>query len=309
MHVQATPDQARAILKAMFAIAAVGPLTDADRASIVAAARYIFRLDIDASTMTAPAAADLQSLAADPALANEAVSFATVMAFVDGTLDKKKLAAVLALAARLGVKEDFVDDVAELAQGHLHDATAHMIRANMESILGRPWPDDDMMPWFMPYRDRPDPALAARFRALGDLPAATFGHAFASFYTANKYAFPGEPAALNFAFATPHDSSHVLAGYDTTPRGELLVSTFTAAMHRKRAMAGHVLPVILSWHLGIALNDVAGSAKGALDPKEFWHAWARGEAVTIDLFGPAFDFWAATAEPIDALRSGFGLNT
>ena len=309
MHIQATPDQARAILKAMFTIAAVGPLTDADRASIVAAARYIFRLDINASTMTAPAAADLQSLAADPALANEAVSFATVMAFVDGTLDNKKLTAVLELAARLGVREDFVDDVAELAQGHLHDATAHMIRANMESILGRPWPDDDMMPWFMPYRDQPDPALAARFRALGDLPATTFGHAFATFYTANKYAFPGEPTALNFAFATPHDSSHVLAGYATTPRGELLVSTFTAAMHRKRAMAGHVLPVILSWHLGIALNDVAGAAKGALDPKEFWHAWSRGEAVTVDLFGPSFDFWAATGEPIDALRSRLGLNT
>ena len=71
-------------------------------------------------------------------------------------------------------------------------------------------------------------------------------------------------------------------------------------------MAGHVLPVILSWHLGITLSDVAGAAKGALDPKEFWHAWARGEAVTIDLFGPSFDFWAATAEPIDALRSRLG---
>ncbi len=104
MHIQATPDQARAILKAMFAIAAVGPLTDADRASIDAAARYIFRLDPDASTMTAPAATELQLLAADPALANEAVSFATVMAFVDGTLDNKKLTAVLALAAKLGVK-------------------------------------------------------------------------------------------------------------------------------------------------------------------------------------------------------------
>ena len=95
----------------------------------------------------------------------------------------------------------------------------------------------------------------------------------------------------------------MLAGYDTSPRGELLVSTFTAAMHRKEAMAGHVLPVILSFHLGITLNDVAGSAKGALDPQEFWHAWARGEAVKVDLFDPSWDFWAATREPIDALRA------
>jgi tellurite resistance protein len=309
MHIQATPDQARAILKAMFAIAAVGPLTEADRASIVAAARYIFRLDIDASTMTAPAAADLQLLAADPALANEAVSFATVMAFVDGTLDNKKLTAVLALAAKLGVKQDFVDDVAKLAQGHLHDATAHMIRANLESVIGHPVAAGDET-WFLPYKNKADPALAARFHALANLPANSFGNAFATFYKANKYAFPGEPTGLNFTFAAPHDSSHVLAGYDTSPRGELLVSTFTAAMHRKEAMAGHVLPVILSFHLGITLvSDVAGSARGALDPKEFWHAWARGEAVTTDLFGPSFDFWAATAEPIDALRSRLGLDT
>jgi len=309
MHVQATPDQARAILKTMFAIAAVGPLTEADRASIVAAARYIFRLDIDASTMTAPAATDLQLLAADPALANEAVRFATVMAFVDGTLDNKKLTAVLALAAKLGVKQDFVDDVAELAQGHLHDATAHMIRANLESVIGHPVAAGDET-WFLPYKNKADPALAARFHALANLPANSLGNAFATFYKANKYAFPGEPTGLNFTFAAPHDSSHVLAGYDTSPRGELLVSTFTAAMHRKEAMAGHVLPVILSFHLGITLvSDVAGSARGALDPKEFWHAWARGEAVTIDLFGPSFDFWAATAEPIEALRSRLGLNT
>jgi len=85
------------------------------------------------------------------------------------------------------------------------------------------------------------------------------------------------------------------------------VSTFTAAMHRKRAMAGHVLPVILSWHLGIALNDVAGAAKGALDPKEFWHAWARGEAMKVDLFDPSWDFWAATREPIETVRAQIGL--
>lgn len=307
MHIQATHDQARAILKAMYSVAAAGPVTDADRASINAAMHYIFRLNPDPSVMQVPSPAELQALAANPALANEAVRFATVMAFVDGKLDDAKLQTVLGLAAKLGVKEDYVNDIAELAQGHLHDATAHMIRANMESILGRPWPSDDMMPWFLPYKDKPDPALAARFHALADLPADTFGYTFATFYKANKYAFPGEPAALNFAFAAPHDSSHTLAGYDTSPRGELLVSTFTAAMHRKRAMAGHVLPVILSWHLGIALNDVAGAAKGALDPKEFWHAWARGEAMKVDLFDPSWDFWAATGEPIATVRSQIGM--
>jgi hypothetical protein len=178
----------------------------------------------------------------------------------------------------------------------------------VESLTGKPWDTDDAMPWLMPYKDAgADPALAARFRALSNLPKETFGHAFAAFYLANKYAFPGEEQALNFEFATRHDSSHLLAGYDTTPRGELLVSTFTAAMHRSHAMSGHVLPVIFSWHLGIPLNELAGAAKGALHPREFWHAWARGEAMKVNLFGPAWDFWAATREPIEPLRARIGL--
>ena len=139
------------------------------------------------------------------------------MAFVDGTLDDAKLSAVTSLAATLGVKADFVDDITEVAQGHLRSATAHMIRANLESLTGKPWDTDDAMPWLMPYKTKPDPALAARFHTLLDLPKETFGHAFAAFYRANKYAFPGEEEALNFAFAAPQDSSHLLAGYDTSP--------------------------------------------------------------------------------------------
>jgi hypothetical protein len=94
----------------------------------------------------------------------------------------------------------------------------------------------------------------------------------------------------------------VISGYDTSARGEILVSTFTAGMHRKYPMAGHILPVIFSWHLGIKINDVAGAASGALDPEEFWHAWARGEAITVDLFAPDWDFWSCAEASVDALR-------
>jgi tellurite resistance protein len=311
MHIDATPAEARTILAAMLAVAAAGPaVTAADRASVVAAARYIFKLTLspDLAGLAPATVKELQALAGKPDLAAEAVRFATVMAFVDGTLDNAKLQAVLRLAATLGVKADFVTDIAEVAQGRRRDATAHMIRANMESLTGKPWSTDDAMPWLMPYKGaNADPTLVARFRALANLPKETFGYAFNAFYVANKYAFPGDEQALNFAFATSHDSSHLLAGYDTTPRGELLASTFTAAMHRKEAMSGHVLPVIFSWHLGIALNELAGAAKGALDPQEFWHAWARGAQMKVDLFGPKWDFWAVTREPIDALRTRIGL--
>ena len=310
MHVTATPNQARIVLSAMLAVAsAAGRPTDADRASIAAAARYIFRLKqpVDFTGLVQPDGETLAMLSANTELARETASFATVMAFVDGNIEDAKLRKVLELAGSLGVHDDFVDDIAKLAQGRLQDATAHMIRANLESVTGRPWRTDDMAPWLLPYRKAPDAALAARFRALGSLSEDTFGHAFATFYAANNYAFPGSPAALNVRFAVPHDSIHVLAGYDTSPRGELLTSVLTAAMHPRNAMSGHVLPVILSWHLGIPLNEVAGAAKGALDPQEFWHAWARGESVSIDLFNPSWNFWSAAQQQLDGVRRDIGL--
>jgi hypothetical protein len=310
MHIPATLDQARNTLAVMLGIAATeGTPADIDHATIAAATRYIFHLEpqFGLAGLTPLSPYRQAELAADPALATQAVSFAALMAFVGGALDPAKLSAVVKLADQLGVRDDFVHDLARLALGDMHDAKTHMIHANLESVTGRAWDSAEMGPWLQPYDAQPDPALAARFRALARLPEDTFGHAFAMFYQANNYAYPGEPAALNFEFTVPHDSTHVLAGYDTSPRGELLTSTLTATMHRSHAMSGHVLPVILSWHLGIPLNDVAGSATGALEPEEFFYAWARGEDTTADLFSPEWNFWRAAIQPITAVREAVGL--
>jgi hypothetical protein len=304
MLIDATVDEARAILGAMASVAAVGGedrVTAADRASLFAAHHYVLRqagtLDLGSLRRVTPTA--LAAIATRRSLAIEAAHMLTVMAFVDGSLDKAKISAVLGCAAALGIDEPYVEEIAAAAQGDVQRALADMSRRNLESITSEPWLQGDAMDWFLPYRgDRAEPALAERYRALGSLPAGTLGHAYWHQYQSNGYAFPGEPDALNEAFATPHDSVHVLSGYDTSPRGELLVSTFTAAMHPSRPMEGHILPVIFSWHLGIKINDVAGSALGALDPAEFWHAWARGAAMRQDLFAPDWDFWGCAAESL-----------
>jgi hypothetical protein len=43
-------------------------------------------------------------------------------------------------------------------------------------------------------------------------------------------------------------------------------------MHSQEPMSGHILPVIMSWHLGIELVHLAGSSTGQLDPEKFWLA-------------------------------------
>ena len=310
MHIPATLDQARCILAIMLRVAAAeGPPTEADKESIAAATRYIFQLEpqFGLAGLMPLSPSRISALATDRDLARQAVSFATIIALLDGTINVEKLHAVIKLAGTLNVHDEFVDDLARLASGKLSDAIDHMTLAKIESVTGRKWATAEADAWLRPYNAEPDPALATRFHALARLPGDTFGYAFAAFYDENNYAYPGEPTALNFALSVPHDSVHVLAGYDTSPRGELLTSAMSATMHRNQGMSGHVLPAILSGHLGIPIDDAAGAATGALDPQEFWYAWARGEDTAADLFGPDWNFWSAAIQPIAAVRDVVGL--
>jgi hypothetical protein len=313
MQINASRVEARAILGAMASIAATNgeaQITSADRASLVAAHRYLLRQRgrLDTGSLPRPSPTELATALPDHGLAIDAARMLTVMAFVDGKVDQAKVDAVLDYAGALGIDEPYIQEITEAARGDVHRALADMTRRNLESITGEPWLADDATAWFLPYRGTgADPVLAARYRALSSLPTGTLGRAYWEHYEQNAYAFPGEATGLNEAFATPHDCTHLLSGYDTTPRGELLVSTFTAAMHPARPMEGHILPVIFSWHLGIKINDVAGSAVGALDPREFWHAWARGAEVTEDLFAPGWDFWSCAGESIAVLRDRFNV--
>jgi hypothetical protein len=313
MLIDSTPAQARAILGAMAAVAATNgeaAVTDADRISLAAAYHYLLRqtepLDLAAVRRVTPD--ELAAALPDRVLATHAARLLVVMAFVDGSLDTAKIDSVLGYAAALGIDEPYVQEITDAAHGEVQRALADMTRRNLESITGKPFLSDDAMAWFLPYRDgHDDPTLAARYRALGERPAGTLGRAYWEQYDGNHYAFPGEPGALNELFATPHDCAHVLSGYDTSARGELLVSTFTAAMHPLLPLEGHILPVIFSWHLGIKINDVAGAVTGALDPAAFWDAWSRGAAMSVDLFAPGWDFWGNVGESLSTLRERYGI--
>lgn len=250
-----------------------------------------------------PTPAALAAVVTAAPLREDAAKFLTLMAVIDPPLDSGKLAAVLRYAAVLGVHERYLDEVADAAQKRVHEALADMTRANMQSILGKPWLGGDVEAWLMPYAGKAaDPGLAARFEALGNVAAGTFGRAFWGHFKRNGYDFPGEPKGLNATFSVPHDSVHVLTGYGTTPGGEILASTFTATMHNSFPMAGHVLPVIFSWQLGVEINKVAGSSAGSLDPSEIWRAFAAGAQCPVDSFAPGWPFWEQVSRPVEDLR-------
>ncbi len=297
-----------AILGAMRQVALAGghAISHADTASILAAGRYLLRrYDLtDIGALPAVEPADLARLLKDRDLAHEALRYLAIMVMVDGTLDPEKLKLVLAYARALDIEEAYLTQMVEAASGHMAWAIADMTMRNAESVVSGPWGTrPDPVEWILPYKgDKADPALVARYEALGELPQNTFGKALWDFDKKNGYPFPGDPGALNASFATPHDATHIISGYDTSYRGEILVSTFTAAMHPINPMAGHILPVIFNGHLGVRFNDVATPARGGFDPNEFWHAWARGHDMTIDLFAPDWNVWDWIEQDIEKLR-------
>ncbi len=296
-----------AILGAMRQVALAGghAITHADTASILAAGHYLLRRPElgDIGTLPAVEPVDLVAALQDRELAAEAVKYLAIMVMVDGVLDTKKLKRVLEYSRALDIEADYLTDLVEAASGHLAWATADMWRKNFDSVLSRSSEGLDPGVWIRPYEGaNADPALVARYEALAKLPQNTFGKALWDFDKRNGYPFPGDPTALNAAFGTAHDSTHVISGYDTSARGELLVSTFTAGMHPINPMSGHILPVIFFFHFGEQLNDVGHAGKGGLDPDEFWHAWARGAEMTADIFDPKWSVWDWVEHDLDGLR-------
>jgi len=302
----ASDAQIIAVLGAMRAIAEAGRgAKPADQAAISGAARYMFGYHgaVDEKTVPAVTPDGLAQALKGSKLSEDAAKFLAIMAVLDAPVDDAKLNAVLAYAGKLGIHARYLDDIAEAARQHLQEALADMSRANLESVLNHPWQGGDTGAWLMPYQGKAaDPALAARFEALKTLDPATFGYHYWSHFTRNGYDFPGQPKALNAAFAIPHDSVHVLSGCDTTAQGEICASTFTAAMHREFPMAGHILPVIFSLHLNVQINNVAGAFTGDLDPVQVWRAYAAGAQCKTDTFAPGWDFWTYVKRPIEDLR-------
>jgi hypothetical protein len=281
----ATTEQAVAVLGAAKAVIEPRPTGDArsglGAALIVAAGRLLFRPPVDVARQAIhPVSPErLRYLVGgNRELASHAAALLAVASLADGRADPERLRAVVRYAHHLGLHEGWVRDLHEIARGHLAWAMADMVRRNAETFPG--WAPPDTVP--------------------------EIGHAFWRHFRRHGFTFPGEPTAFAAPFAVPHDGVHVLSGYSTSLQGELLVSTFTGAMHGQESLRAHLLPVIFEWHVGTEVNGI-GAQTGALDPEKFVVAWNRGEATTQDVLDPSWDFWAVAGADLDELRASYGI--
>ncbi len=309
------PEATDLVLGAVRAVCTSGDrvaLSAAGRATIISLAVLGFdgeEPDVETLPRTTPPL--LASALSDSAQATTITEVLAIGALVDQVLDPGRIEQVLLFADALTDADHWLEDLGNSRNTDLGPVIADMGDRNLRSVTdGRLDLADveDINLWLRPYEEHgADADLADRYHDLATFQSGTLGHEFWAFYDRHGFAFPGEPGAVNEMFATPHDCTHLLSGYDTTPQGELLVSTFTSRMHPIFPMEGHVLPVIYSWHLGIEFNTLAGSYRGALDPAKFWVAWDRGLQAVGDTFAKDFDFWRHVDEALDSVRKTFAV--
>jgi hypothetical protein len=312
VFVTCSPAEAESVLCGLKHLALIHPqhrLVPLDRMVLEAAAQLAFDpplRDVDLDALDPIGPEQLAARVADPDVRETAAALCAILALTEGELDDARLREAVRFNHALGQREAYVHDLLELARGHQQWVQADMIRRNLDTFPGMA--ADMKVHGAFPYTGTPeDQALAARYVALGDCAPGTFGRAYFDHFREHGFGFPGEVGALTEYFAAPHDSIHVLSGYGTSTQGELLVSAFTAGMHRPDAMAAHILPTLLEWQVGLDLSFAVAPEQGWLDPRKYLVAIDRGRGCTRDVLDGSWDLFAHADRDLDELRTAFGI--
>jgi hypothetical protein len=157
-----------------------------------------------------------------------------------------------------------------------------------------------------------DPALAARWRSLAELPAGTVGRGVHDFYLARGFSFPGEPGSAPPLLAQ-HDWVHVVADYGTTVENEIEVFGLIARANddpRAFSLLAMVVSLFESGNLaagaGLFEADTGHLSRAGMADR-LADAMLRGAlcAGSNDLL--AEDWFAVADRPVAVVRGEFGM--
>ncbi len=271
--------------------------------------RSIARLhgaELDPSTLPVPSFAETARAVTDPHQRKRLVELAVIMATVDGFVLSKPTANVLALGRALGIEEPEMHNLERIAGDQHFIARVDLTRQAMGRLVGEVWRDEHLAGVLRFLRPivAGDEALAAKYRALGELPAGSFGRALFDHYRSNGFPFPGEKNGIPEK-GVFHDLGHVLSGYHTDPDGEIQQAAFQAGFVRNAGFLFLYFGVV-QFHLGIKITPVAEPEVGYFDVDKVTTALARGAALKVDL-SDRFDFWPFMPRALADVRRELGV--
>lgn len=296
-------------LKAIATIDFQQPMSDSENRCLEAISKSIFLMeDYESQLLTNIKAQQIKTVFPKHEIRQNLLQMQCVMALINAVLNEDKIKVVLDYAQELNITDPYIVHMQMLHDGNIGLLLEDMTIKNYQSIFNETRSYKEIQHIFFPYTGTDeDKRLAEKFHSLEQLEKESLGYQFWQWYTSRGFKFPGEPEGFCEAFAVPHDSTHIIAGYDTNAEGEINVSTFTAHMHKKLPMTGHILPVILTWHLGIDVNELVRTNIGKLNIEKFWIAWRRGYQINTNIFSPSWNFWDLKNRHVHELQKEYGL--
>ena len=213
------------------------------------------------------------------------------LSIVDKKVSPAKVDVVEAVAKRLGVREFGVQLMHNVARGKYRRDTVRLMtrfinhywsytgRASIRDWAAILWPchavDAGPARLSPPRRDR-----ARATRRWPTCPSDTLGNAVYRYYATRGFPVPGDRQAIPEGWAR-HEVYHVIANYNTTLHGELLLAGFIGGNTDEMCL-DLMLPALVQLHAGKTF--VPGpSAEDLLKPDDFFRAVARGAAMKVDL--------------------------
>jgi hypothetical protein len=298
-----TAHELEPVLRALRQVALANDhLSDAERALIEGVAT-IHEVELAADLLEPISFHDLAHIVVDPQRRKRVVQLAIVTALIEGIPSTATEVVVRQLALALGIDEQGLAVLYEVAHGQALLArvdTFRRVARFLRSAGGFP----GVMNLALPILGLggANPEASARYRALESCARGTFGRAFYDHFVNNDFKFPGEIGGIPMVF---HDLGHVLAGYATDPQGEIQQAAFQAGFARRDGFS-FLLFGILQFHLGMRITPVAKGYKGLFNVPLVLEALARGAACQLDL-SEGFDVFANQDRALEELRQSLGI--
>lgn len=247
---------------------------------------------------------------AEPALRRQLMAGLTALALIDGEAQPAELALLGAYAAAFELPDRVTGVLRKHTEGHLLRMRLDVLRRSWVAKKLRDEIRPDQGLWgvlrilrAVVFRSE-DPALAARYRALGDLPPGTLGREYWEYIQRNQFPFPGEKGAPPELIVI-HDCVHILSGYGTDPVGEIQVVGFLIGF-ADQDPTDHLISILMQFHLGEHIAPQVPPGRGNFPPEMFLRAVQRGAAMNINL-NDRWDPWTVFDQPVAALRERYGI--
>jgi hypothetical protein len=240
----------------------------------------------------------------DPEHRVHALEYLTLAPYIEPEMRSGQADLVAAYFSALRMRSDAFSFMNNIAHRHILMSQLCIARKLLPHLLPGGPLAHIVRAMRMVRESRGDAKIAGEYQALENLPEGTLGNAFYRFHRLRGFQLPGEKGCIPEELSALHDLTHILSGYNTDFRGEILAQAFAGGSMPKHGMMAAVSG-LLSFHNGLVFDGGGRNKleKGNLDARAWAQAFERGMKALPFLEG--WDFKADWQKPVAEVRERF----